>query len=987
MNLLCSLYKLQNPSLFLEKEGMSTRPQKLTYDFLHCHDTNPIMTADPYIGSSLQDFLEDHRATKGSEISMTGMGAHKGSWMVADSEYEKYLDILGDYLFHKNLRPNNFVEQRKSDGIAPFLVDLDFRYPPEKNLQRTFDESNLHAFTSQIVSVLKETFDLKDRTSLRFFVTLRPQPYQDKKGIKKEIKDGVHIVSPDFTLNSDYAAYIRKKLLEKEAVSKSFEETEYINKDEDVFDETLTKKQGWFFYGESKPDIPPYLLEYVYKYNPKTGKLTTEPVTNYTSLQLLKLLSIRFRLAQPLAVLESKKEELEQAVAKLKNPIVPVSMHVQPKADMSDLLSIILDSLGNVKSSEDQISFARRLVIECLSGDRAESYESWMKVGWCLRNIDPSEEMFEAWMKFSEKSSKAGGNNVEQLRRDWLKGSMRMLNGVPSLRMGSLKMWARDDNPQRYKELMDGDICNYIIKTALAFRGGTHYHTAQMIHKMMPERFKCAVDGRSTEWYEFKDHIWGHMPNGIIVKSQITDQLTFKVDVARQSLPMPKVDDPEYKEKLEKYQENMTKILKLQENLFNANFKDSVMKEAIQLYYDQDFSKLLNTNPYLLGCANGILNLREPVFNDQGIPVAYKPTLRPGTIEDNISYAVGITPKTKYAIEYKPYDPMNPIYIEIMDFFNKLFPQEDLREYVLTLAAGCLEGANKEQCFYIMTGCGGNGKSKFTALMNGVMGQYAGSLATTALTRKRPDSGAANPDIIGIKGKRFIEMKEPDDGESLNTARMKQFSGEDLVEARGLFKDQEYFEIMGKIFLSSNRLPPIHSMDGGTWRRLRVIPFNSRFVAKGDPLDPENHVYPRDPMMDEKIKRWIEPFFSLLVHYYETRYCPDGITHVPRIVMEACDEYKSSHDAFGKFIKTRVRTVPGYDDPPTFDRFWKAYRNWHMQENPSGKRLSQNELKIRLNEMFKAPADGKTYKHKRLFDNDEEIEEFDNEKKEAQETA
>jgi putative DNA primase/helicase len=105
-----------------------------------------------------------------------------------------------------------------------------------------------------------------------------------------------------------------------------------------------------------------------------------------------------------------------------------------------------------------------------------------------------------------------------------------------------------------------------------------------------------------------------------------------------------------------------------------------------------------------------------------------------------------------------------------------------------------------------MTGSGGNGKSKFVELMTGVLGQYAGSLASTALTRKRPESGAANPDIMSIKGCRFVEMKEPDEGEPLNSARMKQFSGEDLVEARGLFKDQERFKITGKIFLACNRM-------------------------------------------------------------------------------------------------------------------------------------------------------------------------------------
>jgi phage/plasmid-associated DNA primase len=258
-------------------------------------------------------------------------------------------------------------------------------------------------------------------------------------------------------------------------------------------------------------------------------------------------------------------------------------------------------------------------------------------------------------------------------------------------------------------------------------------------------------------------------------------------------------------------------------------------------------------------------------------------------------------------------------------------------------------------------------------------------LSTTALTRKRPESGAANPDIMGIKSCRFIEMKEPDENEPINSSRMKQFSGEDLVEARGLFKDQERFKIMGKIFMACNRMPPIHSMDGGTWRRIRVIPFDSRFVNPNEtPVNLENHIYPRDDMLDEKLRQWRVPFFSLLVHYYETRYCPNGVKKVPEIVMQASNNYKNSHDSFGKFIQSRIRKVPGYEDPPVIKSIWNVYRMWHQDSNTTGKRISENELKTRLNELFQAPSDGKTYKHLQLFKSDEDIEAFDKEKEEQE---
>ena len=115
------------------------------------------------------------------------------------------------------------------------------------------------------------------------------------------------------------------------------------------------------------------------------------------------------------------------------------------------------------------------------------------------------------------------------------------------------------------------------------------------------------------------------------------------------------------------------------------------------------------------------------------------------------------------------------------------------------------------------------------------LGDYQTSLQSTVLTRKRPESGAANPDIMAAKCRRFIYLQEPDDKEPINTSRMKQFSGEDMVEARALYGDQEKFVIMGKLIMMCNKLPPVTTMDRGTWRRIRVLPFVSKFVLPDHP--------------------------------------------------------------------------------------------------------------------------------------------------------
>jgi phage/plasmid-associated DNA primase len=216
---------------------------------------------------------------------------------------------------------------------------------------------------------------------------------------------------------------------------------------------------------------------------------------------------------------------------------------------------------------------------------------------------------------------------------------------------------------------------------------------------------------------------------------------------------------------------------------------------------------------------------------------------------------------------------------------------------------------------------------------------------------------------------------------------MKQFSGEDIVEARGLFKDQDQFKITGKFFMSCNRLPPIHSMDDGTWRRIRVIPFKSRFVTASDPsINPENNVYPRDPFLDDKLKRWRVTFLGLMVHYYKTKYMKEGIKSVPKEVKKYSDEYKQSYDSFSKFRSSRVRDVTSVkadrkaellDESVIFKQIRSAYRMW-SNDYSSSKPITDNELSIRCHDAFGQPADGKTYKGIKLFNSDEDAEEWDN---------
>lgn len=227
-------------------------------------------------------------------------------------------------------------------------------------------------------------------------------------------------------------------------------------------------------------------------------------------------------------------------------------------------------------------------------------------------------------------------------------------------------------------------------------------------------------------------------------------------------------------------------------------------------------------------------------------------------------------------------------------------------------------------------------------------------------------------------------MSEPDDKEPLNTSRMKQFTGEDVVEARGLYEDQTKFQITGKLFMLCNTLPVINAMDRGTWRRIRVIPFVSTFVdPMSSDIDPSKNIYPRDMSLDVKLQKWRTAFMSRLIHIYSTQYMKRGLDPIPKIIMAESKKYQETYDSYGKFRHARIRNEDGCT--ATLDKIVKVYRDWvNIMGNSAGKRLTISEIEKRLADDFGEPMDTKkTYRQCHLFETDDDIEMYDEKQEEV----
>ena len=922
----------------------------------------------PIDSHELSRFLGKHYNAGESKLTtMTGIGDKKGKWLIPDTSYPQFIDLMHDYLFVKKGRATAFVEQPRKGEPKPLLIDLDFKYPAETNLVRTFTLEQIRSFCQMLANGLQIFFGVTDYEYLRFFVTLRPAPYSSGQ----VRKDGIHILCPDIALSDEKQKVIRNWMLSQDAVGSCFSGTGFINKPDDIYDESMVRKQGWIFYGDSKPNIPPYILQKVFKFTP-SDESWSEDAFKYTPRQLMELLSVRYEVVEDVAAILDEAKDQYEAMKVWGEAPTHLTIHhdlsgTEMVATNNDLIDA-LQALYPVDLSKEELQIIRRLVMECLSEERATKYETWIRVGWCLHNINPSEENFQLWMDFSGRSGKASGNNVAQLRRDWFNGWRKTDDG-PRLSERSLRRWARDDNIAQYKVVEDAFIGEYIRQELEA----THYHIAKVMKKMFGSNYVASVTSKSTDWFEYNDNenMWKRINQGIKLRMMISTEVAGAIADASSKLftDAGKALSPDAREG---NVEKAKKLLKVQTSLFNCGFAESVMKMAVQQFYEEDFQAKLNINGNLFACRNGMIELRVP-----GMDGRDHVKLRDGRPEDYMSFIAGQNLPEMGGIDYVEYNANDPLQAELADFFSKLFPNPDVRRYTLRLLASCLEGANREQCFYIATGVGGNGKSKLVELMRMTLGDYQTSLQSTVLTRKRPESGAANPDIMAAKCRRFIYLQEPDDKEPMNTSRMKQFSGEDMVEARALYGDQEKFVIMGKLFMMCNKLPPVTTMDRGTWRRIRVIEFVSKFVLADHPeyLAGRPNVFLMDPMLDKKLRSWREPFLSLLVHIYENEYIPFGLNPVPAAVMQASDRYKENFDIYARFRSERVREPVTIDEkmkcrnePVTTNKIKTIVSSWKKDARVE---LNSQDVINRLTEEFGEPINGKEWPTIEVFASDE----------------
>lgn len=318
-------------------------------------------------------------------------------------------------------------------------------------------------------------------------------------------------------------------------------------------------------------------------------------------------------------------------------------------------------------------------------------------------------------------------------------------------------------------------------------------------------------------------------------------------------------------------------------------------------------SDQLDSDIWLLNCKNGTLDLRTG-------------ELRPHNRKD---YITRIIPT-----EYNPYADFE----EWAKFLHRIMNDNaELISFLQRAVGYSLTGSTREQCLFMLYGCGANGKTTFLEAISDVLAGYAQRTPTDTLLAK--DTSGISNDIARLKGARFVVASEVEEGKRMAESLVKQMTGGEKMTAR--FMRAEYFEFMPhfKLWVGTNHKPVIRGTDQAIWRRIKLIPFNVT-------IPPEE----RDKNLLNKLRREMPGILNWAVMG-----CMDwqknGLGE-PEEVIKATNDYRSEMDVLTRFVSDCCTTATQRCTKSS--ELYKKYAEWSKDNGEFA--LSQTKFSTRMQE-------------------------------------
>lgn len=312
-----------------------------------------------------------------------------------------------------------------------------------------------------------------------------------------------------------------------------------------------------------------------------------------------------------------------------------------------------------------------------------------------------------------------------------------------------------------------------------------------------------------------------------------------------------------------------------------------------------------DSQPHLFGCKNGVFDFNEKCF-------------RPYRFNDYLTWSCGhdftpILKGLKYIVIEEGKEILKCVegdnfedeaLTNLKDLFKKIFPDEAVRQLVLSILATGLSGKAIEK-FFVFNGKGRNGKGVINEFMAWCLGDYCGYISPVILTEdpKKKTSSGSNPELASLNKIRYGIIKEPSKSQPIHNNVMKDITGGGEVKARMNYSNDTSVKLHLTLAMECNVKPPFAEAPvQADTERIVDIEFPAFFTDDETLHDESKFIYPLNTAL--KTPEWKDfhknAFLNTLVWYLIDLQEKDNMIidrHIPNSVKERSKAYaQQSYD-------------------------------------------------------------------------------------------
>lgn len=437
----------------------------------------------------------------------------------------------------------------------------------------------------------------------------------------------------------------------------------------------------------------------------------------------------------------------------------------------------------------------------CGEGDN----EAWTIIGQSLKNElgTQATEPFLKWtLQFGSQNKKNEAYNhiTKYIKKTPSKQEKK-------LTIKTIHFHARKCNPTKYKARFCKGNSNELTKDIkVIIDNATDYEFANYFCKRWGNDFKC-IDVKNKIYYRLTNKkLWEQFEQGTYIREILSNEMyqeLFKYkDVLTEAMKKFNENTDEY-EAIKNQLKQFTDLIK---KIQRATDKNNILREISDKLFDSEFPKKLNKQFDLLPIKdNKVFDITSNLLIDRNQEHYFD-------FECPVSY-----------IEMSQEQEL-----DIKQYFLDLFCANELTmSCVIDILKSLFFGKQLRYIFFF-TGEGRNGKSLLFKLLQNIFKKRMDAIDKRVILEIKGNS-TMTTQFEKLDKCKFAYITELQETDILNATTIKQISGGDPIDYRGLYKTNQTIQPTCSLGALTNKLPELPKNDNALLDRIIVIPFNNRF--------------------------------------------------------------------------------------------------------------------------------------------------------------